>query len=73
MRSTIALIKDLKPKHFQNKNADGYTELSYLCANNMHSTIELVTSNYINRYNCWKPKHCNSDIERKYMKKYNFI
>ena len=39
----------LRAKHFQNKDKDGKTELSWLCGLKMHSTIDLVED--------WKPEH----------------
>ena len=50
----------------------------------MSETIALASRNFVDGPNedkvfdnvqstFWKPEHCKSDIERKYMKKYNFI
>ena len=57
-----------KPEHFQNKSTTGRTELYWLCWNKMHSTIALVTSNFVDGFNkdkvfnnvqrtFWKPEH----------------
>ena len=45
-----------KPEHFQNKNIFDNTELHWLCKYKMHSTIALVTSNFVDG-DCWKPEH----------------
>ena len=108
--SVIFLIKTLKlkPKHFQNKGNNNYTELYLLCAGvayNISKIIELINNNsdkcfwkpehFQNKstrrdtelYNLcydknkeaiklvaklgnfqWKLEHCDSDMERKYMK-----
>ena len=68
MHESIKLLIEtlkLKPDHFQNKNMNGKTELFWLYDFKMNETIVSIKN--------WKPEHCNSDIERKYMKKYNFI
>ena len=57
-----------KPEHFQNKNINNTTELYWLCYNKMHTTIDLVTSSFVNGSNedkvfdnvqstFWKPEH----------------
>ena len=66
MHNTIIQIDGLKAKHFQNKDNTGRTELYWLCIKKMHDTIKAIGRNFADGF--WKLEHCNTDIERQYMK-----
>ena len=71
MHDTIIQIYGLKAKHFQNKDGYGRTELYWLCKNNMHITIKLIGHNFVDGF--WELEHCNTDMERQYMKEYILV
>ena len=71
MHDTIIQINGLKAEHFRNKDNKERTELHWLCKNNMHNTIKAIGHNFVDGF--WKLKHCNTDMERQYMKKHILI
>ena len=81
MHDTIIQINGLKAEHFRNKDNKERTELHWLCKNNMHNTIKAIGRNFVDGANenkvfdnvqstFWKLEHCNTDMERQYMKDY---